>query len=196
VFLYWRDTIGLSEDLARYAALKCGCCNKTNGTLTFLVDSTNYQIDPNANCAGYPLGAKTGSYKVVGVGVVGGSSTKDYTREIFQGCGLPLRTETESTQGGGPSPCLSILNFLKGFTGDLEFPPRNTETVKELDVSISCKRIAYTRERYAQANNLQYYLVERTRFEIEWSNAPGCCKNCATEFESVANNDGGLGGFF
>jgi len=196
VILYWRDTIGLSDDLARYAASKCGCCNKTNGTLTVTVDTTYYQIDPNANCAGYPLGAKVGSYKVVGVGVVGGSSTNDYTREIFQGCGLPLRTETESTQGGPPTPCRSILSDLRGLTGDLHFPPINTETVKELDVSIACNRIGYTRERYAQANNGQYYLSERTRFDIEWSNSPGCCKNCATEFLTVANNDGGLGGFF
>jgi hypothetical protein len=196
VFLYWRDTIGLSEDLASYARSKCGCCNLNNGTLTLTVDATYYLSDPLANCAGYPLGAKIGSYKVVGVGVVGGSSTNDYTREIFQGCGLPLRTETESTQGGPPTPCPDLLGYIYGTGGGLEFPPRNTDAVKDLNVSIACGRIAYTEERYSQANDGQYYLNERTRREVEWSNSPGCCKNCATEFQTVANNDVGLGGFF
>jgi len=196
VILYWRDTIGLSDDLARYAASKCGCCNKTNGTLSLLVDSTYYQADPLANCNGYPLGAKTGSYKYSGVSVVGGTTSYQIDRETFDGCGNPLRFETESGQGSGAVPCQAILPAIYGTGGGLEFPPRNNESRKDLNVSIACNRVAYTEERYTQANDGAYYLSERTRREVEWSNSPGCCKNCATEFQTVATNDGGLGGFF
>jgi hypothetical protein len=196
VILYWRDTIGLSDDLARYAASKCGCCNKTNGTLSLLVDSTYYQSDPLANCNGYPLGAKTGSYKYSGVGVVGGLTSYQIDREIFDGCGNPLRFDTESGQGSGAVPCPAILPYIYGTGGGLEFPPRNNESRKDLNVSIACNRVAYTEERYTQANDGAYYLSERTRREVEWSNSRGCCQNCATEFLTVANNDGGLGGFF
>ena len=198
VYLFWRDTIGLSEDLASYARSKCGCCNTNNGTLTFTVDTTYYQADPNANCAGYPLGAKTGSYKYTGVGVVGGATTYTIVRETFQGCGQALATETESGTTSAPSPCPSLLEYIYGSGGGLEFPPRNTESRKDLDVTIACNRIAYTEERYSQANDGTYYLNERTLRDIEWSNSPGCCVNCATEFQAIQADPGlgGLGGFY